>query len=425
MHLNNQKPLLKVIISRRMVVALLMGFACGLPLLLTLSVLQAWMKEEGVDLTVIGLMALVGMPYTLKFLWAPVLDRFTLPFLGRRRGWLLTAQVALVLSIAGLGLTNPAQSPWMVALAAFLVTFFSATQDIVVDAYRREDLPDEELGLGSSLYVNGYRIGMLLASGGGLIMADHMPFSAVYLIMAACVVPGILTTILTTEPRLPEGVPQTIREAVIDPLVEYFRRRGALWILAFILFYKIGDTMASAMTTPFYLDIGFSKTEIGAVVKLFGFWATIIGGLAGGVAMLKLKIYRSLWIFGVLQALSTACFALLVRTGPSVPVLSFVIGFENLSSGMGTAAFVAFMASITNKKFTATQYALLTSLMGIPRVLAAAPTGLFAKIMGWEFFFIFCALVAVPGMLLLLKFNPQVRPQVRPQHGAADEPARE
>jgi PAT family beta-lactamase induction signal transducer AmpG len=265
-HLNNQKTLIKLIFSRRMIVALLMGFACGLPLLLTLSVLQAWMKEEGVDLTVIGLMALVGLPYTLKFVWAPILDRFTLPFLGRRRGWLLMAQIALVFSIAGLGLTNPAQSPWMVAFAAFLVTFFSASQDIVVDAYRREDLSDEELGLGSSFYVNGYRIGMLLASGGGLIMADFISFQAVYQIMAACMVPGIVTTLLTTEPDVPEGTPKTIRRAVIDPLVEYFTRKGALWILAFILFYKIGDTMASAMTMPFYLDIGFSKKEIGAVV---------------------------------------------------------------------------------------------------------------------------------------------------------------
>jgi len=389
-----------------MLVALVMGFACGLPLLLTISVLQAWMKEEGVDLTVIGMMALVGIPYTLKFLWAPFLDRFTLPFLGRRRGWLLVAQVALIFSISGLGFTDPADNPWMVAFIAFLVTFFSASQDIVVDAYRREDFPDEELGLASSLYINGYRIGMLLASGGGLIMADHMPFSYVYLIMALCMLPGLLTTLLAHEPKITHGTPETMWEAVVDPLTEYFSRQGALWILAFILFYKIGDTMASAMTTPFYLDIGFSKTEIGAVVKLFGFWATIAGALIGGVIMLRLGIKRSLWVFGFLQAISTACFAILAGIGPSVPALSGVIAFENLSSGMGTAAYAAFMASITNKKFTATQYALLTSLMGIPRVLASAPTGYLAKNLGWEGFFIACTLIAIPGMLLLLKFAP-------------------
>jgi PAT family beta-lactamase induction signal transducer AmpG len=359
-----------------------------------------------VDLTVIGLFALVGLPYTLKFLWAPFLDRFTLPFLGRRRGWLLIAQVLLIFAIAGLGFTNPAKNPWMLAFAALLVTFFSASQDIVVDAYRREDLADEELGLGSSLYVNGYRVGMLLASGGGLIMADSLSYTVVYLIMAACILPGVVTTLLTPEPAKPRGSPRSMKEAVINPLVEYFSRQSALWMLAFILFYKIGDTMASAMTTPFYLDIGFSKTEIGAVVKLFGFWATIAGGLIGGIIMLRLGINRSLWIFGFFQAVSTAGFAVLAKIGAHVSALAGVVAFENLSSGMGTAAYVAFMASITNKKFTATQYALLSSLMGIPRVLASAPTGFIAKHMGWFGFFIACTLIAVPGMLLLLKFAP-------------------
>ena len=389
-----------------MLVALLMGFACGLPLLLTISLLQAWMKEEGVDLTVIGLMALVCLPYTLKFLWAPFLDRFTFPFFGRRRGWLLVAQVVLIFSIVGLGLTDPGNNPWMVAFAAFLVTFFSASQDIVVDAYRREDLPDEELGLGSSLYVNGYRVGMLLASGGGLIMADHMSFSMVYLIMASCMLPGVMTTVFAPEPDAPAGLPKSLKEAVVGPLVEYFSRNGAIWVLTFILLYKIGDQMASAMTMPFYLDMGFSKSEIGAVVKLFGFWATIAGSLTGGILMLRIGINRSLWIFGFLQALSTAGFALLAKIGYNVGLLSGVIAFENLSAGMGTAAYVAFMASITNKKFTATQYALLTSLMGIPRVMASAPTGFLAKNIGWEGFFIFCTLIAIPGMLLLFKFAP-------------------
>ncbi len=389
-----------------MLVSFIMGFACGLPLLLTITVLQAWMKEEGVDLTVIGFMSLVGLPYTVKFLWAPVMDRFTLPFLGRRRGWLLTAQIALIVSIAGLGFANP-KNPWMIAVAAFLVTFFSASQDIVVDAYRREDLADSELGLGSSLYVNGYRIGMLLASGGGLIMADHISFSMVYLIMAVCMLPGVLTTLLTPEPVVSAGTPGSLKEAVVNPLIEYFSRQGALWILAFILLYKIGDTMASAMTTPFYLDIGFSKTEIGAVVKLFGFWATVIGSLIGGVFMLRLGINRSLWIFGFLQAISTAGFALLAMIGHSIPALAVVIAFENLSGGMGTAAYVAFMGSITNKKFTATQYALLSSLMGIPRVLASAPTGYLAKHFGWASFFILCTLIAIPGILLLLKLVPK------------------
>lgn len=406
MHQDNRKSILKIICSGRMLVALLMGFACGLPLLLTWSLLQAWMKEEGVDLTVIGLMALVGLPYTLKFLWAPVLDRFTLPFFGRRRGWLLIAQLSLIFSIVGLGLTDPGNNLSMVVFAAFLVTFFSASQDIVVDAYRREDLSDEELGLGSSLYVNGYRVGTLLASGGGLIMADHMSFFMVYVIMAACMLPGILTTVLAPEPEASAGTPKSLKEAAIGPLVDYFSRSGAIWILTFILLYKIGDQMASAMTMPFYLDMGFSKTEIGTVVKIFGFWATIAGSLIGGILMIRLGINRSLWIFGFLQALSTAGFAILAKIGYSIVALSGVIAFENLSAGMGTAAYVAFMASITNKKFTATQYALLTSLMGVPRVMASAPTGFLAKNIGWEGFFIFCTLIAIPGMLLLFKFAP-------------------
>jgi PAT family beta-lactamase induction signal transducer AmpG len=225
---NNSKDIMSSIFSRRMLVSFIMGFACGLPLLLTISVLQAWMKEEGVDLTIIGLMALVGLPYTLKFFWAPFLDRFTLPFLGRRRGWLLVFQSCLIFSIVGLGMTDPGNSPWFVAFAAFFVTFFSASQDIVVDAYRREDLSDEELGLGSSLYVNGYRIGMLLASGGGLIMADHMSFSMVYFIMAVCMLPGVFTTLLAPEPEILEGTPGNLREAVVDPLIEYFSRSNAI-----------------------------------------------------------------------------------------------------------------------------------------------------------------------------------------------------
>lgn len=393
--------MLRLIFTPKMLVSFLMGFSCGVPLLLTLSVLQAWMKEEGIDLSVIGLFTLVGLPYTLKFLWSPVMDRFTLPFLGRRRGWLLIIQVILVVAIAGLGLTSPKDNPWLVAFAAFLVTFFSASQDIVVDAYRREDLSDIELGLGSSLYVNGYRVGMLLAGSGGLILADHFSFSEVYLFLAASLSIGIITTLLCREPDLPEGTPKSFQEAVVEPFVEYFSRDKALLILTFILLYKIGDQMASTMTIPFYLDIGFTKTQIGAVAKLFGFWATIIGGLLGGIILLKSGIRKALWVFGFLQAVSTAGFSVLAMIGSSVPALAVVIAFENLSGGMGTAAYVAYMASITNKRFTATQYALLSSLMGIPRVLASAPTGFMVESMGWVPFFLFCTGIAVPGLILL------------------------
>ena len=399
------KTILRAILSRRMLVALIMGFASGLPLLLTKGVLQAWMKKEGIDLSLIGLTNLLAIPYSVKFIWAPFLDRYTISFFGRRRGWLLIAQTALTLSILGMGLANPKDTPLMLVAAALMVTFFSASQDVVVDAYRREDLADEELGMGSALYVLGYRIGMLLSSGGGLIMADYMSFNMVYIIIAACMLPAIVTTLLTPEPRVAER-PVTMVEAVIAPLVEYFRRREALWMLAFILLYKIGDIMAGNITTPFYMDMGFSLTEIGAITKLLGFWAVIGGASLGGAMMLRLGINRSLWIFGFLQAISTAGFAVLARIGHSIPALSAVIGFENISAGMGTAAFMAFMASITNKKFTATQYALLTSFMAFGRDVLSAPTGFLAKTLGWENFFIACVLAAVPGMLLLLKFAP-------------------
>lgn len=411
MHIEAPAPrtvlaMLRIMLSGRMLVALTMGFSCGLPLLLTGSVLQAWMKQEGVDLSTIGLFSLVGLPYTLKFLWAPVMDRFTPPLFGRRRGWLLVMQVALIAALLVLSLAKPAENPWLLALLAMFVTFFSASQDIVVDAFRREDLADRELGLGSAMYVNGYRLGMLLAGGGGLILADLMPFSQMYQLMAASLLLGVVTTLLAREPELAPGTPRTLKAAVIEPFVEYFRRDGALLFLAFILFYKLGDSMASAITTPFYLDLGFTKTEIGVVVKLFGFWATIGGAMLGGILILRWGIHRALWIFGVLQMLSTFGFVVLARIGHDVSTLSAVITIENLASGMGTAAFVGFMGSLTDKRFTATQYALLTSLMGVPRVIASAPTGWMAEVLGWSGFFIVCTFIAVPGLLILNRFAP-------------------
>lgn len=396
----------RTLFSARMLIALTMGFASGLPLLLTGAVLQAWMREEGTDLGTIGLFALVGLPYTLKFLWAPLLDRYTPRFLGRRRGWLLASQLALIVAILVLAQIRPGEHPLGLAVAALLLTFFSATQDIVIDAYRREALAEEELGLGAALYVNGYRLGMLVASGGGLILADQFSFSWVYTFMAGVMLIGVITTLFAPEPAAAEGSPRTLYDAVVDPFKDYFQRQDALWILLFILLYKVGDTMASHMTVPFYLDTGFSKTEIGTVVKLFGFWATVLGSLLGGILILKLGIYRSLWSFGILQGLSTLGFAFLAVAGHSVPWLAAVIAFENLSAGMGTAAYVAFMAHLTNKKFTATQYALLSSLMGIPRVIIASPTGYLASALGWESFFILCAAIAIPGLLLLTQFRP-------------------
>jgi len=389
-----------------MLIIVLMGFMSGLPLLLTGSTLQAWMKDEQVDLTMIGIFSIVGLPYTLKFLWSPMMDRYVPLGLGRRRSWMLITQATLVASIAALGLTQPSQAPWTVAVVAVLVTFCSASQDIVLDAYRRELLPDNELGLGSSLYINGYRLAMLVSGAGALLLADQMPWQYVYYTMAAVMALGLVITLCVPEPAGNVRAPQSLRQAVLEPFLDYFHREDPWIILAFILLYKIGDTMASAMTTPFILELGFSKTEYATIGKSFGLFATLTGGLVGGAILFRLGIFRSLWIFGVLQAVSTLGFAFLTRTGTSLAALAAVVAFENLTSGMGTSAYAAYMASLTNRRFTATQYALLTSLMGLPRVLASAPTGYMAQAIGWQGFFVLCTLIALPGIVLLLRVAP-------------------
>jgi len=329
---------------------------------------------------------------------------------------MLITQIALMAVISVLGFSCPAQMPWRVAVLAFLVAFFSASQDIVVDAYRREVLTDEELGLGSSLGINGYRIALLTSGALALFLADHFPWKVVYLLMAGLILVGIVTTLSASEPRRNITPPGSLKEALVEPFLDYFKRKEALGILAFVLLYKIGDQMASDMATPFYLKIGFTKTEIAAIAKTFGLGATISGALLGGILMLRLEINRSLWIFGFLQMVSTFCFSLLAQAGPSKPMLAGVIAFENLSGGMGTTAYAAFMASLCNVRFTATQYALLSSLIGIPRVFASAPTGYLAKHLGWSQFFIVCGLAALPGLLLLSRFAPwkKKEPSVAP-----------
>jgi MFS transporter, PAT family, beta-lactamase induction signal transducer AmpG len=400
------KSTLRVLLSVRMLLMLLFGFSSGLPLLLTGSTLQAWLMDEKVPLPTIGLFALVGMPYALKFLWSPVLDYVVPPFLGRRRGWILVIQLALVLVLAGLGFLHPARAAWVVAAVAFAVTFVSASQDIVLDAYRRELLVDDELGLGSSLFVNGYRLSMLVAGAFALFLADRMPWRAVYLLMAACMALCTVVTLLAPEPSVDVPPPRTLREAVVEPFIDFFDRRGAWLILAFVVFYKIGDQMASSMTTPFVLELGLSKTELAAIAKVFGMGATLGGALVGGIFMLRLGIHRALWVFGVAQATAILAFAVLAHVGRIYAVVALAVALENFTAGMGTSAFVAYMASLTNKRFTATQYALITSLMGIPRVLAGAPTGYLARELGWTSYFVFCALAAIPGLLLLSRVAP-------------------
>ena len=395
----------RILASPRMLIATLMGFSAGLPLLLTGSLLQAWMSDSGAELSTIGLYGLVGLPYTLKFLWAPLVDRYSPTNFGRRRAWMLSTQIGLFFAIGGLALVDPMGSLTLVAVLAVCVTLFSATQDIVIDAYRRESLSDDAQAAGAAVYVIGYRVAMLLASGGGLIIADQFGYAVSYLVMAVAMVIGIGTTLWAPEPSTSVQQPPSLQAAVIEPFRSFFARKEAWLILLFILLYKLGDTMASHLSTPFYLELGYSKTEIGTIVKALGFWATIIGGLIGGALWLRMGVYRALWLFGLLQAVSTAGFVVLAQVGYSVSLLTAVITFETLTGGMGTAAYLAFMALMTDRRFTATQYALLTSLMGFARVVLTSPTGYIAESTGWTAYFVLCTLIAIPGLMLLLRFR--------------------
>lgn len=395
------------IFSRKMLSIFLTGYAGGLPLLLVGSTLQAWMTEAGIDLGTIGLFASVGTPYSLKVLWAPLMDRFHF-WPGRRRGWMMLMQVLLVVSIFSMSLFEPAANIYGIAVMALLVAIFSATQDISIDAYRREILSDEELGLGSSLYVVGYRVGLLIAGAGALWMADRylLPtgganWPLVYQVMAGAMALGLLFTAFAYKESETFESPQSLQEAVVGPFLEFFKRDGAILVLVFIVLYKLGDTMAANMTTPFMLLKGYTKTDIATVVKGFGLMALILGGVLGGIGTLKMGITRSLWVFGILQGVSTAGFCWLSIVETNITNLTMVIAFENLSAGLGSSAYAAFMASMTNRKYTGTQYALLTALMALPRTFLSAPTGYMAEAMGWNGFFVFCTLIAIPGMAII------------------------
>ena len=398
----------QALLNRRMLICIFTGFTSGLPLYILISLLPAWLRSEHVDLKSIGLFALIQLPFTWKFIWAPLFDRYTLP-LGRRRGWLLVTQLALLLSIPSFGALHPMLDLWSIAYLAIVVAFFSASQDVVIDAYRRELLPDAELGLGSAVHVNAYKIAGLIPGSLSLVLADHLPWDAVFLITALFMLPGLAMTLLVREPIIATGAPKTLREAVVEPFQEFIGRNGwnsALLVLAFIFFYKLGDSMATALATPFYLDMGFSKTEIGLIAKNAGLWPSVIGGLLGGAWMVKLGINRALWIFGVVQMVAILGFAWLASVGHSLFWLAMVIGVEAFGVGLGTAAFVAFIAHTTHPLYTATQFALFTSLAAVPRTFANAATGYLVEWMGWMAFFLFCFVIAIPGMLLLIRVAP-------------------
>ena len=398
--------------NRRMALMLVLGFASGMPLALCSTTLTAWMVTEGIDIRTIGLYSLVGLPYALKFLWSPLMDRYVPPFLGRRRGWMLITQLALIGAITAMGFCNPASRPVMVAFLAVGLAFFSASQDIVLDAYRTELLAPAERGAGAGIWIMGYRLAILVSGALALILSDHLSWKAVYIIMGAVMAGGCIATLLAPEPLTDPSrgqrvePPRSLEEAVILPFIDFFRRPGAVEILFFIVLYKLGDVAAAQMTTPYILQhIGFSRTELGTIYKGFGMVATIVGGLVGGGLMARWSLKRSLAVFGLLQAVSTLTFVLLEYTGRQLWALSVVIGTENFTGGMGTAAYTALLMALCNKNFTATQYALLSSFMAVTRYVTGAPTGYLVSAAGWPLFFVVCTAAALPGLLLILTYE--------------------
>ena len=406
--MKNNPSFLQAMLNKHILICIFTGFSSGLPLYILISLLPAWFKSEGVSLKEIGLFALIGLPFTWKFIWAPLFDRF-IPTLGRRRGWLLITQVGLLITLPIFGFFHPQLDIRTIAFFCVLVAFLSASQDVVLDAYHRELLPDLELGLGNAVHVNAYKIASLVPGSLSLILADHMDWSSVFMITALFMLPGLVMTLLITEPTLKNVSPKTLRAAVVEPFQEFIARNGlksALTVLLFIFLYKLGDSMATALATPFYLEMGFSKTEIGLVAKNAGLWPSVIGGMLGGIWMMRLGINRALWIFGAVQMLAILGFAWLAMVGHSLPWLALVIGLEALGVGLGTAAFVAYIAQTTNPLYTATQFALFTSLAAVPRTFANAATGYLVEYFGWVHFFVLCFVLAIPGMLLLLKVAP-------------------
>lgn len=406
----------EVMLNRRMLVCIFTGFASGLPLYLLLNLVPAWLKTEGLSLKAIGAFALIQFPYTWKFLWAPLLDRFgILPVLGRRRSWMLLTQLGLLASIAWLGRLSPTDQLTLVVALTAVIALCSATLDIALDAFRREILDDDELGLGNAIHVNAYRIAGLVPGSLSLILADHLPWSQVFLITAAFMLPGMVMTLMVREPAAAERRPRTLRDAVVEPFHEFFSRHGvrsALLVLAFIFLYKLGDSLCTALATPFYLDMGYSKTEIGVIAKNAGLWPMVIGGILGGIWMVKLGINRALWLFGVVQIVTILGFVWLAWLGPApsdaarLVVLATVIAGEAVGAGLGTTAFVAYMARTTHPAYSATQLALFTSLMAVPRTFINASAGWLVEGMGWFNFFLLCFMLAIPGMLLLFKVAP-------------------
>lgn len=395
---------LRIFQQPKSAILLILGFASGLPLALTSGTLQAWMTVENIDLKTIGFFSLVGQAYVFKFLWSPVMDRYTPPFLGRRRGWLLATQCLLLIAIAAMGFLEPSsQLRWMAALAV-VIAFCSASQDIVFDAWKTDVLPTEERGAGAAISVLGYRLGMLVSGGLALWLADKwLGWQGMYWLMAALLIPCIIATLLAPEPSDVIPVPKSLEQAVVAPLKDFFGRNNAWLILLLIVMYKLGDAFAMSLTTTFLIrGVGFDAGQVGMVNKTLGLFATILGALYGGVLMQRLTLFRALLIFGILQGVSNAGYWMLSITDKHIYSMAAAVFFENLCGGMGTAAFVALLMTLCNKSFSATQFALLSALSAVGRVYVGPIAGWFVEAHGWPTFYLFSVFAAIPGILLLL-----------------------
>lgn len=392
--------------SRRLWIVFLLGFSSGLPLLLTGGTLKTWLAREQIDISTIGYFSWVGLAYSLKFIWAPFVDRYHLLFFGRRRSWIFTTQALIALLLFQLSRLSPHESlSWMAGLCV-LIAFFSATQDIAIDAYRREILKDEEMGIGSSLTQYGYRIAMLFSGGIGigLVGSDvvSLSWNDLYLVMALSMAATLFITFFASEPADDEAMtPKSLKEAIIEPFREFLTRDKALLILLFVFLFKLGDALSGAMLNPFYVAMGYSNADIGLIAKTVGLTSSLLGLFIGGILLFKLGVLKSLWIFGILQALSTAGFSIITYTGPVKWALAMAVVFEDISSGMGSAAFIAYLSTLTDKRFTGTQFALLSSLATVGRNFFSGFTGNMVKALDWAMYYWVCALIAIPGLVLL------------------------
>ncbi len=394
---------LRIFTQRNAAVLLLLGFASGLPLALTAGTLQAWMTVENVDLKTIGFFSLVGQAYVFKFLWSPMMDRYTPPFLGRRRGWLLVTQLALIAGIIAMGFMQPSRDLTLLAALAVVVAFCSASQDIVFDAWKTDILPAEERGSGAAITVLGYRLAMLISGGLALWLADrYLGWQATYWLMALLMLPGLIATLLAKEPDAPAREPHSLRQAVSFPLKDFFQRDNAWLLITLIVLYKLGDAFAASLSTTFLIrGVGFSAGDVGLVNKTLGLLATIIGALWGGVLMQRLSLFRALMIFGLLQAVSNFAWWLLAITPAHLWSMASAVFIENLCGGMGTAAFVALLMTLCNKSFSATQFALLSALSAVGRVYVGPAAGWLVELWGWPTFYAFTIIAGIPGLLLL------------------------